>query len=164
MVVITPAVLIYCFQCRGLFRSLKPHAKMPRVGSRSRVPQPSRDMPRRRIRATTRLMHRNKRGAFVCDDSMPKGDRIGPLASGTPRLGVCQPRRETTCSTARPTSRILRSVFCVPAIISPTGAVPGKLHISREVPGSLRARFLMCLRRANVLLIDQPGQSNPETA
>src|SRR5262249_18063440 len=36
-----------------------------------------------------------------------------------------QPRRETTCSTARPTSRILRSVFCVPAISRPTGAALG---------------------------------------
>src|SRR5262245_17034954 len=43
-------------------------------------------------------------------------------------IGACQPRRETTCSTARPTSRILRSVFCVPAIIRPTGAVPGSWH------------------------------------
>src|SRR5215475_6057767 len=35
---------------------------------------------------------------------------------------TCQPRRDTTFSTASPTSRILRSVFCVPAIIRPTGA------------------------------------------
>src|SRR5258708_5858269 len=32
---------------------------------------------------------------------------------------------QTTSSTARPIARILRSVFCVPAIIMPTGAVPG---------------------------------------
>src|SRR5215813_944371 len=44
-VAITPAVLVYYFQCRGLFRSLKPHAKMSRIGSRSRKTsslQPSR--------------------------------------------------------------------------------------------------------------------------
>src|SRR5262249_29995868 len=45
------------------------------------------------------------------------------------RAGLARDRLVArSCSTARPTSRILRSVFCVPAIITPTGAVPGSWH------------------------------------
>src|SRR6516165_3710225 len=69
-------------------------------------------------------------GSFSTDTP----EAAGPFASAPqyrPQIhgiGACQPRRETTCSIARPTSRILRSVFCVPAIIRPTGAVPGSWH------------------------------------
>ena len=33
-----------------------------------------------------------------------------------------------------------------------------------RIPGSFASAVFDVLRRANVLLIDQPGQSNPETA
>ena len=42
-------------------------------------------------------------------------------------------------------------------------AVGGRLHISREDSRILASAVFDVLRRANVLLIDQPGQSNPET-
>jgi hypothetical protein len=68
-------------------------------------------------------------------------------------VGACQPRRETTCSTARPTSRILRSVFCVPAIIRPTGAAPGSWQGTDRAQPSNRftiagLRSMRRLRRA----------------
>ena len=39
-----------------------------------------------------------------------------------------------------------------------------RLHISREHSRIIASAVFDVLRRANVLLIDQPGQSNPETA
>jgi hypothetical protein len=43
-------------------------------------------------------------------------------------------------------------------------ATGGRLHISREDSRIIASAVFDVLRRANVLLIDQPGQSNPETA
>jgi hypothetical protein len=43
-------------------------------------------------------------------------------------------------------------------------AAGDRLHISREDSRIIASAVFDVLRRANVLLIDQPGQSNPETA
>ena len=43
-------------------------------------------------------------------------------------------------------------------------AVGDRLHISREDSRIIASAVFDVLRRANVLLIDQPGQANPETA
>jgi hypothetical protein len=43
-------------------------------------------------------------------------------------------------------------------------AAGDRLHISREDSLMIASAVFDVLRRANVLLIDQPGQSNSETA
>jgi hypothetical protein len=43
-------------------------------------------------------------------------------------------------------------------------AAGDRLHISREDSRIIASAVFDALRRANVLLIDQPGQSNPEAA
>ena len=43
-------------------------------------------------------------------------------------------------------------------------AAGDRLHISREDSRIIASAVFDVLRRANVLLIDQPGQSNPEAA
>ena len=43
-------------------------------------------------------------------------------------------------------------------------AAGGRLHISREDSRIIASAVFDVLRRANALLIDQPGQPNPETA
>jgi hypothetical protein len=43
-------------------------------------------------------------------------------------------------------------------------AAGDRLHISREDSRIIASAVFDVLRRANVLLIDQPGQANPETA
>jgi hypothetical protein len=52
----------------------------------------------------------------------------------------------------------------LPAATHGEQAAGGRLHISREDSRIIASAVFDVLRRANVLLIDRLGQSNPETA